>query len=80
MAELEDDLRATTQDVAAEAAELQEIEEEKAQLPADDPRMAHLSREAERIAHRLVPKTAAQRELADEVADRADRASGRRSH
>ena len=69
MPELEDELRATTEDVAAEAADLQEIEEQKAQLRPDDPRMAQLSREAERIARRLVPKTSAQREIVDEVAD-----------
>ncbi len=33
--QLEDDLRATTQDVEAEAAALQEIEEQKAQLPSE---------------------------------------------
>jgi len=41
VSEFEDDLRATTQDVAADAAELQEIEEQKAQLLSDDPRMAN---------------------------------------
>lgn len=77
MSELEDDLRATTEDVAAEAAELQEIEEKKARLPSDDPRMATLSRDAEQIARRLVPKTVAERELVDEAADPKQR-GGRR--
>ena len=65
MSELERDLRATAEDVAADAARIQEIEEEKARLDPRDPRVAELAAESERIAQRLVPKTAAERELAD---------------
>jgi len=61
-----DDLRATSEDVAADAERLRLIEERKQTLPADDPELIELSEEAERIARRLVPKTVAQRELAAE--------------
>ena len=43
------------------------IEEEKAGLEADDPRLVELSAEGEAIARRLVPKTAAESELAAEA-------------
>lgn len=65
MSDLERDLRATAEDVAADAARIQEIEEEKTRLDPSDPRVVELSAESERIAQRLLPKTAAERELAD---------------
>ena len=61
-----DDLRATSEDVAADAKRLQAIEERKQVLAADDPELLQLSAEAEQIARRLVPKTVAQAELAAE--------------
>jgi hypothetical protein len=65
-----DDLRATSEDVAADAERLRQIEERKQALPGDDPELIELSVEAERIARGLVPKTVAQKELAAEsVAD-----------
>lgn len=69
MSELKGDLRATAEDIAADAARLQAIEEEKVRLEPSDPRVAQLSAESERLARRLVPKTAAQRELADAAQD-----------
>ena len=65
MSDLKRDLRATAEDVAADAARIQKIEEEKARLDPSDPRVAELAAESERLAQRLVPKTAAERELAD---------------
>lgn len=65
MSDLERDLRATAEDVAADAARIQEIEEEKARLDPSDPRVAELSAESQGLAERLVPKTVAERELAD---------------
>ena len=62
-AELESDLRSTAESIVLDADRLRSIEEEKATLPIDDPRLADLSREAERIARRLVPKTAAESQL-----------------
>ena len=67
MSDLHDDIRATGEDIAAEAARLTEIEGEKSSLGVDDPRQAELSAEGEAIARRLVPKTAAERALADDV-------------
>ena len=61
-----DDLRATSEDVAADADRLRRIEERKQSLPTDDPELIELSAEAERIARGLVPKTVAQKELAKE--------------
>jgi hypothetical protein len=67
MSDLEGDFRATSEDIAADAGRLKEIEEEKAQLDPADPRAQELSEESERIARRLVPKTIAEREMADEA-------------
>jgi hypothetical protein len=65
MSDVKGDLRATSEDIAADAARLQTIEEEKATLDPADPRVVELSAESERLAQRLLPKTAAERELAD---------------
>lgn len=65
MSDLERDLRATAEDVAADAQRIQQIEQEKVRLDPSDPRVAELSAESERLARRLVPKTVAERELAD---------------
>ena len=43
MSELEHDMRATAESIAADAARLTGIEEEKADLDADDPRLVELS-------------------------------------
>lgn len=67
MSEMTNDLRATAEDIAADAARLTSIEVEKAGLEPDDPRMVELSAEGERIARRLVPKTAAERDLTDRI-------------
>ena len=61
-----DDLRATSEDVVADAERLRTIEQRKQSLPSDDPELIELSLEAERIARGLVPKTVAQKELATE--------------
>jgi hypothetical protein len=67
VSDLDEDLRATAEDIAADAARLTEIEEEKARLGTEDPRLLDLSAEGEEIARRLVPKTAAETELAGEA-------------
>lgn len=72
MSEIENDLRATAEDIAADSARLTGIEDEKIRLDARDPRMGELSAESEQIARRMVPKTAAERELADELATTSD--------
>ena len=67
VSEQEDDLRATTEDIAADAQEIQAIEAEKSRLEPEDPRMTELSEEVERIARRIVPKTVAERRLVEEA-------------
>jgi hypothetical protein len=69
MPDLQGDLRATAEDIAADAAELKAVEEEKATLDAEDPRVQELSAEGERLARQLVPKTVAEREITDEIAE-----------
>ena len=66
MAEEDDDLKATVETITAEAERLSDVEREKATLEADDPRRADLSAEAERLAQRLVPLTAAETDLVAE--------------
>ncbi len=63
MDDLEEDIRATAQSIEADADRLAAIEDEKTQLAPTDPRLLELSREAEVIAKRLVPKTVAERAL-----------------
>lgn len=67
MADSEDDLRATAEDIAADAARLTAIETEKASLDVGDPRLKALSEESEAIARELVPKTAAETALVEEA-------------
>ena len=58
-----DDLRATTEDLAADARRLEEIETQKGSLDPSDPRAAELAAEGERLAREILPKTIAQREI-----------------
>jgi len=67
MPDLEDDLRTTADDIAADAARLAEIEEAKVDLDADDPRVVALSAESHRLAAKLVPKTEVELDLAIEA-------------
>jgi hypothetical protein len=62
-----DDLLATSEAIVADAERLKRIEERKQSLPENDPELLTLSREAEALARGLVPKAAAERELAEEV-------------
>jgi hypothetical protein len=65
----DEDLHAISEDIAVDAARLKAIEQEKAHLDADDPRTLTLSEESEDIARRLLPKTVAEHEIADEAHD-----------
>jgi hypothetical protein len=69
MPDLEGDLRATAEDIAADAAELKALEDEKVGLGPGDPRLQELSTDSERIARRLVPKTVAEREITDAMVE-----------
>ena len=61
--DLESDIQATAEDVAADATDLQAIEAEKAALDPDDPRALQLASQAEQLAHGIASKTTAEREL-----------------
>jgi hypothetical protein len=61
--ELESDIQATADDVAADALDLGAIEAEKATLDPDDPRAMELASQAEQLAHDIALKTTAEREL-----------------
>jgi hypothetical protein len=63
----EEDLRATSDSIADDAARLKALEEQKSRLEADDPRQPGLSREAEDIAHDAAAKTTVERVLSDEL-------------
>ncbi len=77
MSDLEGDLRATSEDIAADAARLKAIEEEKTHLDPADPRAQELAEESERIARRLVPKAVAEREMVDEAKGGRDSSPGK---
>ncbi len=67
--DLEGELRATAEDIAADAAQIKAIEEEKSTLDPKDPRTRELSAESEHLARGLVPKTVAEREITDAIGD-----------
>ena len=69
LSDLESDLKATAEDIAADASQLKALEEEKAALDPEDPRVQELSAKGERLARRLVPKTVAEREITDSIED-----------
>jgi hypothetical protein len=68
LTETGDDLRATSDSIVADAERLRDIEERKQDLPDGDPELVELSEEAEAVARGIVPKTVAERELANEGA------------
>lgn len=68
MSELENDLRATAEEIATHAERLTRIEDDKVRLGARHPRLAELSAESEQIARRLVPMTTAERQLTRQIA------------
>ena len=67
--DLEVDLKATAEDIAADAAQIKALEEEKADLDPAVPRVQELSEKSERLARQLVPKTVAERELTDSISE-----------
>jgi hypothetical protein len=68
MSDREQDLRATAEDIAADASRLAAIERQKAGLEPDDPRLTELSSQGELLARQIVPKTVAERDITDELA------------
>ena len=67
--DLENDIQATAEDIAADANDLQALEAEKANIDPADPRALDLATRAERLARDIVSKTVAERELVVEAAE-----------
>ena len=61
--DLQSDIQATAEDIAADSEALHGIETEKATLDADDPRLLELSDQAKALARGIASKTAAEHEL-----------------
>ena len=68
LSEVAQDLRATAEDIAADAVKLKELEERKAELEPGDDRLVTLSEAAEDLAERIVAKTTAETLLAKDAA------------
>jgi hypothetical protein len=67
MAEVDDDLRATTDSIRADLEQLRRIETVKGGLDATDREARELSDEAEAIAARVHRQATAERELVEEA-------------
>jgi hypothetical protein len=65
--ELQSDIQATAEDIAADSEVLQGIETEKASLDATDPRLLELSEQAKTLARDIAAKTVAEHELVVEA-------------
>jgi hypothetical protein len=66
--DLENDIQATAEDIAADAGVLQLVEAQKATLDPADPKVLELAHRAEEVAQGLLVKTMAERELVAEAA------------
>ena len=67
MSDLQDELRATTDDIKSDADELRSLEEVKAALDPADPRQDALAARVVDLVSELVPKAEAQREIVAEA-------------
>ena len=65
--DLQSDIRATAEDIAADSEVLKDIETEKATIDPQDPRALELASEAEGLAHVIATKATAERELVHEA-------------
>jgi hypothetical protein len=65
--ELQSDIQATAEDIAADSEVLKAIEKEKASIDARDPRAVALASQAEALAHEIAAKASAERELVHEA-------------
>lgn len=70
--DLQLDIQATAEDVAADAALLQGVEAEKASLDADDPRTVELAKQAVDLANGLATKTVVEHALVIEARSSRD--------
>ena len=69
LSEIEGDLKATSENIKADAQRLLEVESEKLDLPPGDPRSDELGEEAAQLGGRIASTTKVQAALADEAAD-----------
>jgi hypothetical protein len=65
--DIESDIHATAEDIAADSEVLKDIETEKATIDARDPRALELASQAEGLAHGIAAKATAERELVSEA-------------
>lgn len=65
--DLENDIQATAEDIAADADVLQEIEAEKAGIDPADPRALELAARAVELARGIATKTSVEHELVAEA-------------
>jgi hypothetical protein len=65
------DLKAISEDLAADARRVETIEELKATLPADDPRMPRLAAESKQMTATMATKAQMEAELQREAASEA---------
>ena len=65
--DLQSDIQATAEDIAADAEVLGDIEAEKATINATDPRAMELATHAVKLAREIVVKTVAEHELVAEA-------------
>ena len=68
LSEVAQDLRATSEDIAADAARLGALEMRKAKLEPEDPRLIPLSQAAEELAERIAAKATSETALAKDAA------------
>ena len=67
MSDLQDELRATTDDIKSDAEELRSLEEVKASLDPADPLQDVLAARVVDLVSEMVPKAEAQREIVAEA-------------
>jgi hypothetical protein len=65
--DLESDIQATAEDIAADADDLQTVEAEKAEMDPTDPRALELAARAVELARGIAKKTALEHELVIEA-------------
>lgn len=69
VSQLEDDIRATSEDVVADAERLLEIEKQKVSMEPGDPERTKLAKQAERLGDDIAVKAQAQLELVSEAGE-----------
>jgi len=71
LSDIQEDLKATAEDIAADAERVRAIEATKAELPADDPRAADLAQQSESLIEKMARKARIETALIDEAAGEA---------